>query len=105
MHGIDGLCWGDPVSAGIMETERAVKNNASGILTLKQCSVLRRCEKHGLADLQDRICEDIDAGGFEMEARQCSARHHFERWCPLRRIPGFSSESPPRQAAGPGKIC
>jgi len=64
---------GEPGSSGIMETEREVKNNASGILTLKQCRALRRWEKHGLADLQDRICEDLDARGFEIEARQCSA--------------------------------
>ena len=75
VHGIDGLCRGDPGSSGIMETERAVKNNASDILTLKQCSALRQCEKHGLADIQDRICEDIDAGGGRdrSSAVQCEA--------------------------------
>jgi hypothetical protein len=57
-----------------MEIEREVKSNASGILMLKQCRALRQCEKHGLANLEDHICEDLDAKGFEIEARQCSRK-------------------------------
>jgi hypothetical protein len=71
-----------------MEIEREVKSNASGILTLKQCRALRQRDEHGLAGLQDRTCEDLDAMGFEIEARRC-----------------IRSESPPRQAAERREIC
>jgi hypothetical protein len=65
---------GRPGSAGIMEIERKAKSNASGILTPKQCRALQQCERHGLADPKEQICEDLDGHGLEIDAQQCSPK-------------------------------
>ena len=86
VHETDGLCRVDPGSSGIMEIEREVKSNACGILTLKRCRALRRCDEHGLADLRDHIFEDLDAKGFAIEARGASAGACFSRRAHGRRV-------------------
>ncbi|NQT47709.1 MAG: hypothetical protein HQ578_01895 [Chloroflexi bacterium] len=56
----------DPGAAGIWpDFECQLENRNHGILTVRRCAPLERCERYGDTVLQKHMCEVLDVEGFE----------------------------------------